>query len=37
LTDSAIAAIRKQLEGILAKMEAGCIAAGGVRARRLFA
>lgn len=36
LTDHAIAAIRKQLEGILAKMEAGRIAAGGVRALRLF-
>jgi hypothetical protein len=37
LSDAAIAAIRMQLEGILAKMEAGCIAAGGVRALRLFA
>ena len=37
LTDSAIAAIRKQLEGILAKMEAGQIGAGGTRALRLFA
>ena len=36
LTDAAIAAIRKQLEGILVKMEAGRIAAGGVRALRLF-
>lgn len=37
LSDAAIAAIRKQLEGILVKMEAGHIAAGGVRALRLFA
>jgi FtsZ-interacting cell division protein ZipA len=37
LSDSAIAAIRKQLEGILAKMEAGRIPAGGARALRLFA
>lgn len=36
LTDAAIAAIRKQLEGILVKMEAGRIAAGGARALRLF-
>lgn len=36
LTDGAIAAIRNQLTGILAKMEAGRIAAGGVRALRLF-
>lgn len=37
LSDGAIAAIRKQLEGILAKMEAGRIPAGGARALRLFA
>ena len=37
LSESTIAAIRRQLEGILAKMEAGRIAAGGVRALRLFA
>ena len=37
LSDSAIAAIRRQLEGILAKMEAGRIPAGGARALRLFA
>jgi len=36
LTDAAIAAIRKQFEGILVKMEAGRISAGGVRALRLF-
>jgi FtsZ-interacting cell division protein ZipA len=36
LSDPAIAAIRKQLEGILAKMEAGRIAAGSARALRLF-
>jgi FtsZ-interacting cell division protein ZipA len=36
LSDAAIAAIRKQLEGILAKMEAGRIAAGSARALRLF-
>ena len=36
LTDAAIGAIRKQLEGILVKMEAGRIAAGGARALRLF-
>lgn len=36
LSDNAIAAIRKQLEGILTKMEAGRIGAGGVRALRLF-
>ena len=37
LSDGAIAAIRKQLEGILAKMEAGRIPAGSARALRLFA
>ena len=36
LSDGAIEKIRRQLEGILVKMEAGQIAAGGVRARRLF-
>lgn len=36
LSDASTAAIRKQLEGILAKMEAGRIAAGGARALRLF-
>jgi FtsZ-interacting cell division protein ZipA len=36
LSDSAIATIRQQLETILAKMEAGQIAAGGGRALRLF-
>ena len=36
LTDDAIDKIRRQLTGILAKMEAGQIAAGGVRALRLF-
>jgi len=36
LSDSAIVAIRKQLEGILVKMEAGRIAAGSARALRLF-
>jgi len=36
LADSAISGIRRQLEGILAKMEAGQIAAGGPRALRLF-
>jgi len=36
LSDNAIATIRRQLEGILAKMEAGQIAAGGARALRLF-
>ena len=36
LSENAIAAIRRQLEGILAKMEAGQIAAGGARALRLF-
>jgi FtsZ-interacting cell division protein ZipA len=37
LSDSAVAAIRIQLEGILAKMDAGQIGAGGARALRLFA
>ncbi len=37
LTDDAIEKIRRQLTGILAKMEAGQIAAGGARALRLFA
>lgn len=37
LSDSAIAAIRKQLESILVKMDAGQISAGGARALRLFA
>ena len=37
LTDSAIDGIRRQLEGVLAKMEAGRIPAGGARALRLFA
>ena len=36
LTDDAIDKIRRQLTGILAKMEAGQIAAGGTRALRLF-
>ena len=36
LTDEAIDKIRRQLTGILAKMEAGQIAAGGARALRLF-
>ena len=36
LSDSAIAKIGQQLESILAKMEAGQIAAGGARALRLF-
>ncbi len=36
LTDDAIDKIRRQLTGILAKMEAGQIAAGGARALRLF-
>ncbi len=36
LSDSAIEKIRRQLVGILAKMEAGRIAAGGARALRLF-
>lgn len=36
LSDSAIATIRQQLEAILAKMEAGHIAAGQARALRLF-
>ena len=36
LTDQAIDKIRHQLTGILAKMEAGQIAAGGARALRLF-
>ena len=36
LAQGAIDAIRRQLEGILAKMEAGQIAAGGTRALRLF-
>lgn len=36
LSDSAIATIRRQLESILAKMEAGQIAAGSARALRLF-
>jgi hypothetical protein len=36
LADDAIEKIRRQLTGILAKMEAGQIAAGGVRALRLF-
>ena len=36
LTDQAIDKIRRQLTGILAKMEAGQIAAGGARALRLF-
>jgi FtsZ-interacting cell division protein ZipA len=36
LTDEAIDKIRRQLSGILAKMEAGQIAAGGARALRLF-
>ena len=36
LSDEAIDKIRRQLTGILAKMEAGQIAAGGARALRLF-
>ncbi|MND01578.1 Cell division protein ZipA [compost metagenome] len=36
LSDDAISKIRRQLEAILAKMEAGQIAAGGTRALRLF-
>ncbi|MBI4190547.1 MAG: cell division protein FtsZ [Betaproteobacteria bacterium] len=36
LSDGAIDKIRRQLESILAKMDAGQIAAGGVRALRLF-
>jgi FtsZ-interacting cell division protein ZipA len=36
LSDTAIATIRRQLDSILAKMEAGQIAAGGARALRLF-
>jgi FtsZ-interacting cell division protein ZipA len=36
LSDNAIATIRQQLETILAKMEAGNMAAGGARALRLF-
>ncbi len=36
LTDEAIDKIRRQLTGILAKMEAGQIPAGGARALRLF-
>ncbi|MDB5812606.1 MAG: ZipA FtsZ-binding region protein [Betaproteobacteria bacterium] len=36
LSDDAIEKIRRQLTGILAKMEAGQIAAGGTRALRLF-
>jgi FtsZ-interacting cell division protein ZipA len=36
LSDEAIDKIRRQLAGILAKMEAGQIAAGGARALRLF-
>ena len=36
LSDAALAAIRKQLEGILVKMQAGRIEAGGARALRLF-
>ncbi len=36
LSDDAIDKIRRQLTGILAKMEAGQIAAGGARALRLF-
>ena len=36
LSDAALAAIRKQLEGILEKMQAGRIEAGGARALRLF-
>jgi hypothetical protein len=36
LSDEAIDTIRRQLTGILAKMEAGQIAAGGARALRLF-
>lgn len=36
LSDNAVEAIRRQLERILAKMEAGQIAAGGPRALRLF-
>ncbi len=36
LADDAIEKIRRQLTGILAKMEAGQIAAGGARALRLF-
>ena len=36
LTDEAIGKIRHQLTGILAKMDAGQIAAGGARALRLF-
>jgi hypothetical protein len=36
LSDDAIAKIRRQLENILAKMEAGQIPAGGTRALRLF-
>lgn len=37
LTDGAIDAIRRQLDGVIAKMEAGRIPAGGARALRLFA
>lgn len=36
LSDSAIEKIRRQLEGVLAKMEAGQIGAGSSRALRLF-
>ena len=36
LSNAALAAIRKQLEGILVKMQAGRIEAGGARALRLF-
>ena len=36
LSDGAIEKIRRQLEGVLAKMEAGQIAAGSARALRLF-
>ena len=36
LSDGAIEIIRRRLEGMLAKMEAGQIAAGGARALRLF-
>ena len=36
LSDAALAAIRKQLEGILLKMQAARIEAGGARALRLF-
>ena len=36
LSDGAIDKIHRQLESILAKMDAGQISAGGVRALRLF-